>query len=550
MHTHDILKNKNAFHAEFQRILNQAGSGTADFTEFVFPEAVYPKHVFQAKCIFRFATFAGNIDFSRVQFMRRAESFGAKFEVFANFAAVTHNDDAVFSSANFAQSASFHSASFDRLAIFDSAKFEKNANFEAATFAQVADFTSAIFAQGADFSNAKFDQYAKYWYTAFTKSASFVRAAFVQDAGFFNADFAQDANFNTVRFTKNAYFAFAKFRGQATFESTLFQILADFSNTDFSGPAEFQGTQFRHDPEGTDQIPGATFTRAKFAKPEEVVFYHTYLGQALFHLCNVTKVNFSDVTWRKRRKSGKRMAFEEEVGLEHSGAEALKPVEGNRDERNRVLIAELYQQLKKNYDDRRDYWTAGDFHYGEMEMKRLSSRRENPLLRWFKAHLGLVAWYKYASEYGESYVRPAWILGLVLLAFGLMYPIGGLRYESARESLPAVSAPAEPADVYTYARGMISRQDLINAARRPEVIVLTYRRPIRSAEQENMGIWRARLHLVGHSLLAAILVPLFQRDLVYEPAYPWGRVLAVLEMTLTSTLFALFLLAVRRQFRR
>jgi hypothetical protein len=244
------------------------------------------------------------------------------------------------------------------------------------------------------------------------------------------------------------------------------------------------------------------------------------------------------------------MAFEEEVDLWHPYAEALKPADDSPDERNRVLIAELYQQLKKNYDDRRDYWTAGDFHYGEMEMKRLSSGRENPLLRWFKAHLGLVAWYKYASEYGESYVRPAWILGLVLLAFGLLYPIAGLRYESARESLPVVGAPAEPVDAYTYARGMLSRQDLINAARRSEVIVLTYRHPIRSAEQGDMENWRARLHLVGHSLLGAILVPLFQRDLVYEPAYPWGRVLEVLEMTLTSTLFALFLLAVRRQFRR
>ncbi len=37
--------------------------------------------------------------------------------------------------------------------------------------------------------------------------------------------------------------------------------------------------------------------------------------------------------------------------------EALKPADGSHDERNFVLIAELYQQLKKNYDDRRDYWT-------------------------------------------------------------------------------------------------------------------------------------------------------------------------------------------------
>jgi hypothetical protein len=36
----------------------------------------------------------------------------------------------------------------------------------------------------------------------------------------------------------------------------------------------------------------------------------------------------------------------------------------------------------------------------------------------------------------------------------------------------------------------------------------------------------------------------------YEPSYPWGRLLALFEVLLTSTLIALFLLAVRRQFRR
>jgi hypothetical protein len=342
----------------------------------------------------------------------------------------------------------------------------------------------------------------------------------------------------------------SKFRGRAIFEGALFRGLSDFSNTEFFGPVEFLSTKFRNDSGGVNDKPGPVFSRSKFFKPEEVVFYRTYLGQALFHFCDVTRINFSDVTLRKRSRSGKRMAFEEEVSFGHLRAEALKPAEGSRDERNRVLIAELYQQLKKNYDDRRDYWTAGDFHYGEMEMKRLSSRSENLLLRWLKAHLGLVAWYKYASEYGESYVRPAWILGLVLLAFGLLYPVAGLRYESPRASLPAASSSTESIDAYTCTRGAVSRQDLISGTRRPEVNILTYRDPIAIAEQGHFGIWCGRLHLVGHSLLAAILVPLFQRDLVYEPAYPWGRVLAVLEMALASTLFALFLLAVRRQFRR
>jgi hypothetical protein len=309
-------------------------------------------------------------------------------------------------------------------------------------------------------------------------------------------------------------------------------------------------TKFRHDTDGRDDQPGPVFTSTKFAKPGEITFYRTYLGQALFHLSDVSQVNFSAVTWRERRRSKKRMVFEENADLEHEAAKALQSTEGSKDKRNYGFIAQLYQQLKKNYDDRRDYWTAGDFHYGEMEMKRLSTHRENCFLRWRWQHLSLVASYRYASEYGESYVRPAWLLVLVLLSFGLLYPMAGLRYESILHSSSVASAPVDPVDSYTNAQGMVSRQDLINTARPIQVSVLTYRNPYGNTEQRNSGGWRTRLHLVWHSLLAAILVPLFQRDLVYEPAYPWGRVLAVLETTLTSTLFALFLLAVRRQFRR
>ena len=42
----------------------------------------------------------------------------------------------------------------------------------------------------------------------------------------------------------------------------------------------------------------------------------------------------------------------------------------------------------------------------------------------------------------------------------------------------------------------------------------------------------------------------FQHNPEYTPSYPWGRVLAIIETLVTSTLSGLFLLAIRRQFRR
>jgi hypothetical protein len=255
------------------------------------------------------------------------------------------------------------------------------------------------------------------------------------------------------------------------------------------------------------------------------------MGHALFHNCDVSRFVFSNVRWRERDGSQKQMVFEEIISTEDGDARALLPGKEAPDQRNYALIAELYQQLKKNYDDRRDYWTAGDFHYGELEMKRLHSPHRNKALRWLHQNLGLCAWYKYASEYGESYDRPLlWFVGIVVL-FMLLFPISGLR-PSVKPSAPG---PA-PYKSRPAAEGQM-----------PE---LSYTNLIRYGSTEPGGPRVTSWSLLGHSLMSTIGVASFQRDLTYEPSYPWGRVLAMLEILLTSAVGALFLLALRRQFRR
>jgi hypothetical protein len=63
------------------------------------------------------------------------------------------------------------------------------------------------------------------------------------------------------------------------------------------------------------------------------------------------------------------------------------------------------------------------------------------------------------------------------------------------------------------------------------------------------NLW-AEARLAGKGAITSVDAATFQRSAEYAPAYPWGRVLAIFETLLTSTLFALFLLAIRRQFRR
>jgi len=452
MHSRDPNKDDAAFQAEFERILEAAGEGIADFTRFVFPSANYTGRIFAARCVFLRATFT-------------------------------------------------------QAAWFAGATFTQAADFYGATFTRAADFREATFTQAAFFPRATFTQAADFLFTRFTQAAFFYEATFTQDAVFRYATFAQAAIFNEAKFMQ----------------------VADFIGTRFLGPAEFRKTTFRED-SGRD--PGPIFTRAHFEKPEAVEFANVYLGQALFYRRDVSKVAFSNVGWR-RRENGKWMLFEEVVSLDHWSAEfGLRPEKDMPDDRNYVVIAELYEQLKKNYDDRRDYWTAGDFHYGEMEMKRLHSPSRNRLVRWSHQNLGLVAWYRYASDYGENYVKPFLRLLLVLALFTLIYPACGLHRVSSEEASP--SAPVG--------------QTTSLAASTEEISYASFLRFLRTYPDRRL---RSATAFFGQSLMSTMSVASLRRDFAdYEPQSVSGRFAALIELLVTSTLVALFLLAVRRQFRR
>jgi hypothetical protein len=485
MHSRDPEKSDAAFQHEFETILNAAGDGVADFSWFVFPSANYAGREFAAESVFHGTTFV------RV---------------------------AMFSAATFRHGAIFYSTTFTQDAYFDGAKFTQLASFGGCTFSQGAHFNSAKFAHAADFRVSTFTQDAYFRISTFAQDASFVDATFALDAAFRGATFTQNAEFFDATFSGDADFGFATFTQFANFNDAAFMQQVRFMRTKFGGAAEFRETHFRQDGK---PLPGPIFYLAEFSQPEAVIFYRTYLGQALFHNCDVSRVSLSSVRWRQRKGSGKRMVFEEEVDLE--AAKDLRPVTLGWNERDYGLVAELYQQLKKNYDERKDYWTAGDFHYGEMEMKRLASTRKNKILRWLVQHLRLVEWYKYASQYGESYNRPAIWLGTTLLFFALLFPAVGLRYDSTKVRA-GTAASSDP-------------------------VILTYARPLFPG-QPDADRHKAQWRLFGNSFLTALEIAAFQKEPAYQPVYPWGRLLTLIETLLTSTLAALFFLAVRRQFRR
>ena len=492
MHSKDPNKSGVEFQSVFDEILAAAGAGLADFTGFVFPSAPYSGRAFIASCCFEEATFAQGADFRRATF--------------------TH--DADFSRVSFTQRASFSWATF-----------AQHVYFSEATFVQDADFFEAKFTRAAHFAEATFTQRAYFIRATFAQAANFLRATFAQHANFLGVMLTQEAVFLEARFAQDADFGAATFKGPARFEGPP-EELADkpcgfkakllFRAARFEDYADFRGVVFGS---GDDSTARPVFSLARFEKPERATFHNCWLGHALFVNCDVSRVNFSDVAWGRRGKPVR--LYEEEVPLDKEEGQPLKPRAGDPNERNYRLIGETYHQLKVNYDSKGDPWTAGEFHYGEMEMKRKWSRWRNPALRWLGQHFGLTALYRWTAAYGLSIGRPLAWLAIVLALFTLLYPWVGLRPSPGKSPLPAAQATA-PATPLTYRNFDTGREPV-----------------------------RGLIRLWGHSLVTAVGVASLQRDVAYfEPNYGWGRLLALLELVCSTTLLALFLLAVRRQFKR
>jgi hypothetical protein len=358
----------------------------------------------------------------------------------------------------------------------------------------------------------------------FTGYAIFSKARFMQNAIFSGATFTQEADFSNANFTQDALFIGTTFTLATNYSSTKFQGTAVWHDTRFLDRAEFRSTKF--EPQIKDE-PSAVFTLTKFSKPGEVVFDGVDLSHVLFHNSDVSQVWFtSSVKWARRKNNRGLAIFDEIILHEQEFTDTLlllyEPFEYMYESFDYRAVAQVYRQLKKNYDSRLDYWTANEFHYGEMEMKRLAGPTYGPLLwlrRWWHRNLSFVAWYKYASDYGNSYRKPlAWLLG-TLLAAALLFPIHGLELKQ-----PTTGNAASSASV-------------------------TYSRVWNQQESWTNNFW-TEAKLIGKSGITAIDTATFQRTSEYTPVYPWGRVLAIVETLLTSSLFALFLLAIRRQFRR
>jgi uncharacterized protein YjbI with pentapeptide repeats len=424
-----------------------------DFSLMVFPENFdFPKTPFDGDVNFTKASFSGDIDFSEAIFDGKADFGGTKFSgevLFSNahfkkganfleskfdkganfsdslfsemtdfteahfegkvdfrgvkFSGVNFNYSTFTNWANFIESkfldqANFIGAKFVDVAVFHGANFNTKVDFSQVTFSKVCNFSGATFAGKADFSQATFKE-----------EPIFVSAIFKKESIFYHAMFFAGANFDATTFEERVDFRLSVFGG-ASFEETLFKgKKVDFRFSSFQGRTLFKGKEENFPVFlGVDEV---NFQRVIIDPPEALTLLDADLQKCKFLDTDLRKAQFIGVIWPKIY--GKRYGVYDEIAL----------LEGSWSR-----VEELYRQLKQNYEDRRNFERAGNFHYGEKEMRRRNP--ETPLGLRFLLNL-----YRWVSGYGEKCLPPLYWMGGLIVAITFGYLALGIRLKEINQIL-------------------------------------------------------------------------------------------------------------------
>jgi len=446
LHSKNPEKDRRAFDEALAEHRKEKGD---NFSSFGFPgNTNFYEATFIERAIFSHATFAGGAEFLRAKFALGAYFEGSRFMGKADFTWAEVTEGAYFEGSRFIAAASFNAAKImGRSALTDTEvlllaaepertyRGTKFVTFEVAPAA--ADFTHVEFVGAADFAFADFIGGANFRDSKFAGGAKFLRAKFTFAADFSHANFTEGADFHGAKFNEGAraYFRGAEFTFAADFRDANFTEGADFNSAKFNEGANFEDAELPHEVDFSnakllgptlfacakeigDIFAGAkvNFMQVTIDPLDALTFHNADLQQCRFQGTDMRKVEITCVSWCKLStgfRIGTRFGVYDEIArLEEDETRPWSDVE------------RLYRELRQNYEDRKDYERAGDFHYGEKELLRKNP--ETPRVLRF-----LLTLYWLVSGYGELYLRPViWATGLIVvcavlyLALGL-YPKNG-----------------------------------------------------------------------------------------------------------------------------
>ncbi len=313
--------------------------------------------------------------------------------------------------------------------MFSDVKFDKGAIFKDTKLAGGVDFAETEFRGPGRFLNTKFIKDAAFYKTLFFERTTFSGAEINEGIRFLLTEFGirtfKEVTFDHAFIVGGCEFVKSIFHGEVSFQSSVFKGITLIEETEFRENADFYGTEFngkvyfknigklakkrttlreeivRGATEFIDIAPNITFSNVSLSPYSTLFFENFDLGDCSFaDTPAISEANFKKVLWLGNGKP-KRKHTRDEVLAERGSI-------------HYEIAAEVYRRLRKNFEDRLSYADAGDFHIGEMHMRRLGLRQKGWkrffILTWVFLHL-----YRIFGGYGESLRNP--IISFIAVGF-------------------------------------------------------------------------------------------------------------------------------------
>ena len=457
--------------------------GVAQFDDATFIDiAQFDGVRFGATATFTQAEFQADADFNQAAFSGPAIFEQAMFSSTAGFNEATFYADAGFSDATFSGPAGFSDATFSNVAWFEHARFLGDAGFEGAVFTGSAWFSWAIFSSTSGFNEAAFSATAGFSKVRFSDHAGFDGTMFSGAAWFDKATFSGDAWFSQAVFCDGAAFSEAAFNTTSTLGPLVCRGTFDLSAARFSSPmtiemattglkcqrSSWASTATLHLRYATVDLSDVVVEHplcvtarhssfvtsggtpidesllntydygVRVASVSGVDAAHLVLTNADLSTCRfIGAIHLDQIRLegscsfapapaglhRRRllpmRWTPRHILVEEHHWRAAGGATGWTPAPVDVDSPMPAALASMYRQLRKSLEDGKNEPDAGDFYYGEMEMRRHDVTRS-------LGDRALLAAYWALSGYGLRATRAlGWLLAamtvtlLALMLWGL-----------------------------------------------------------------------------------------------------------------------------------
>jgi hypothetical protein len=287
---------------------------------------------------------------------------------------------------------------------FISSRFLDQAHFMAVVFTNV-NFILTVFDDRANFNNSLFRGKTRFASPKFNNGVNYALSQF-DTVEFSNINFdGNSVSFTNVEFNNKVRFVLTNFNSRTIFRDSIFNDDGEFSFVFFNDNTDFDHARFKKEVIfnnivgkinldmincGEHIFSSNNKDKTYLSSPPKICFKNTYFSKDSF----ISRMDLKNISFDFCDVSN--LTFRRCLWIITDGR-----LISNENGRDLIDSEEHYRQLKRNFDDRKDWEKSGLAYVSEMEIRKKRLFIEKKYYQWF------IYWfYGFFGGYTQDFRRP------------------------------------------------------------------------------------------------------------------------------------------------